>query len=199
MKTLSDDNFDWELIDSDPNIKSNTFFSKTNFLPNILFFKNSSTYKFVSYLPISFETAILSLGTSSSTFNLELFELLNSKELNYFNHSYLKEHFPGSVSNQRGNVIHENIFKLKSLSFRSSLDTTTSYLQDESNWIRIVRPLFDSKENLKKWNEPKKMEFEDRTIECTFLPNFMKFKLTKVSENLTKYTFIHSNPFRFLI
>jgi hypothetical protein len=195
MKTLSEDNYDWELIDSDSNIKSNTFFSKTNFLPNIAFFKNSSTYKFESYLPISFETAILSLGTSS--FNLEFFELLRSKELNYFNHSYLKENFPNSVSNQRGNVIHENIFKLKSMSFRSCLDTTTSYLQDESNWIRIIRPLFDSNEDLKKWNESKKIELEGQTIECKFLPNFIKFQLTKVSENLTKYSFIHSNFFSF--
>eukprot|EP01080_Neovahlkampfia_damariscottae_P012411 gene12411-6078_t len=214
FKNLTNDNFEWELIDFDSNLNSNTFFSKTNFLPNVSFFKNSSTLKFESYLSnCSFENSILSLGNQYNMLNTLLqlsnneYLIENKKELNYWNFEYLQNHYQNMVSNfKRGN----NQINLSFKNYKLNL-TSTCFFEDENNWICIVRPFHQFEEDEQEQvhvgtdvdkstcvglsmgvnnslNVNNKLD-NDKKYEMN---HFIKFQFTRITESIIKYTYIHS-------
>ena len=199
MNRLMEDGYDWELVFTDKKLQMNSFVLNRCYFPNVSFLKNSNVYKFESIIPFDLEHCIDALCPISE---LKKYDSAVKKMdlISYLNAEESKKQFPDEIASKRSNAVFEVLIKLPipGLSHRKSEDIVSTYYDKDGSWIRVIKmgvPSFIKKES--DWSKVHKKEIDGKNVSFYAIPGMMQFKLTKVSENSTKYSQIHGSSLFF--
>jgi hypothetical protein len=192
LDRLMEDSYDWNLVYSENKSHTNTFFLKKSYLPDVSFFKDSKVYKFESMIPFSLEQCIEGLCSINQ---LKKYDKVveDTNLVSYLSPEEGMKKYPDDIKTNRANAVIDMKINIPMVKTRRGLDIVTTFFDVNGNWIRIVKPKIpDFVKQTSDWKKPHKGIFDGKKIEFYASPNIMRFQLTKISDNLTKYTQIHS-------
>jgi hypothetical protein len=192
LDRLMEDSYDWDLVYSENKSHTNTFLLKKSYLPDVSFFKDSKVYKFESMIPFSLEQCIEGLCSINQLKKYD--DVVDEGILvSYLSPEEGMKKYPDAIKMKRANAVIDMRIKLPMAKFRRPLDVATTYFDKDGSWIRIVVPKIpDFIKDPSDWGKCHKGTYDGKKIEFYGAPNIMRFQLTKISENLTKYTHINS-------
>eukprot|EP01080_Neovahlkampfia_damariscottae_P003760 gene3760-6648_t len=193
MNRLMKDGYDWELVFSDKKLQMNTFYFKNEYFPNVSFLKDSNIQKFESIIPFGLQHCIDALVPISQVKKYDR-AIVDIKCKSYLDGDESLKKYPDQMKMKRSNAVFNITAKLPvpGSKQRRGLDATTTYFDHKGNWIRIMKPIiqnFIKKPN--DWEKSHKEKIDGKTTKFYAMPSFLKFQLTPISENKTKYTYIH--------
>eukprot|EP01080_Neovahlkampfia_damariscottae_P011419 gene11419-4586_t len=193
MNRMMEDGYDWELVFSDKKLQMNTFYLKTNCFPNVSFLKDSSIQKFESIIPFAFQECIDAFVPIQQVKKYDQ-ALKDIKCTCYMDGKESMRQYPEKITTKRSNACFDVLvkFPIPGTTLRRGVDATTTFFDKNGNWVRIMKPIVPSfVSDPKDWEKSYKDMRDGKMINFHLAPSFMRFQLTPISENTTKYTYIH--------